>query len=476
MIHEIASSPEALVEQSAAEDERYFLYSLANKVEIPDDTTRIKVDASVHELPDNAFNNRRNLIEVKLPDGLIKIGFNAFKNCSGLKHIEIPKSVKVISDCAFDGCSSLPFLNLYEARITKLSKRAFADCYNLRKIILPCTLTRIEEQAFHLCSQLMSCQVTGSSLVAIGECAFECCELLQNFSLSKMEESEVSIHATAFAGCDCLFEVGEGGSLRTISPIEKILLTRFDGLPNHQLCYSQALTDSETLAKAVKKNTEKEKECTDLYRHCDVYQMTALHVNVMSANPSLDVCKVLVETYPQDLLATNIWGDTPLSIACVCHAPLCIIQTLVQAQMDNFCDEPDWISLVHESDSIDTVQYLIKMSISKHLNELGLDEWKNTLLNEINEIGTLFAENNTMIHYNRNEHTVKRQIIDGMVRVCLRLKHFIRKESLSLLELAIWKSKLISSQSNSNRETCRVQCGADIIIQNALPFLDLIDE
>jgi len=285
MIDEIAPSPEALVEHSAAEDERYFLYSLANKDEIPDDTTRIKVDASVHELPDNAFNNRRNLTEVKLPDGLIRIGFNAFKNCAGLKHIEIPKSVEVVSDCAFDGCSSLPFLNLYETRITKLSKRAFADCFNLRKIILPCTVTRIEEQAFHLCSQLMSCQVTGSSLVAIGECAFECCELLQNFSLSDMEKSEVSVHESTFAGCECLFEASVH-SLCTISPIEKILLTRFDGLPNHQLCYSQALTDAETLRKTVKKNAEKEKEYTDSYRHCDVYQMTALHVSVMSASVS----------------------------------------------------------------------------------------------------------------------------------------------------------------------------------------------
>ena len=61
------------------------------------------------------------------------------------------------------------------------------------------------------------------------------------------------------------------------------------------------------------------------------------------------------------------------------------------------------------------------------------------------------------------------------------------KEGITLLELALWKAKLGEKEdssvegptkkakvdSESTRKERRVTCGADIVIKNVLPFLEL---
>ena len=61
------------------------------------------------------------------------------------------------------------------------------------------------------------------------------------------------------------------------------------------------------------------------------------------------------------------------------------------------------------------------------------------------------------------------------------------KEGITLLELALWKAKLVEKDYNfveggrkkakvgaeSAREEKRITCGADIVIKNVLPFLQL---
>ena len=50
------------------------------------------------------------------------------------------------------------------------------------------------------------------------------------------------------------------------------------------------------------------------------------------------------------------------------------------------------------------------------------------------------------------------------------------KESISMLELALWKAKMNDSSSvyeldnSSFRKMCRVGCGADIVIENVRPY------
>ncbi len=71
---------------------------------------RVNVPQSVNGLPvkeiaAETFNGVKYLKEVKLPQGLEKIGENAFKGCEGLDFIVIPSSVTSISENAFDDCN-----------------------------------------------------------------------------------------------------------------------------------------------------------------------------------------------------------------------------------------------------------------------------------------------------------------------------------------------------------------------------------
>ena len=48
-----------------------------------------------------------NLSDVKITQGVRKIGFRAFENCTSVTSIAIPETVEEIDDYAFAGCSSL---------------------------------------------------------------------------------------------------------------------------------------------------------------------------------------------------------------------------------------------------------------------------------------------------------------------------------------------------------------------------------
>ena len=95
----------------------------------------------------------------------------------------------------------------------------------------------------------------------------------------------------------------------------------------------------------------------------------------------------------------------------------------------------------------------------------------------------------------QNKATKKTTAIQLWVeRVLQRMKHYksdhqtVVKEAMTLLELALWKAKLLNESYEENvnvvtknfmiddeaaRKEHRVTCGASIVIKNVLPFLAL---
>ena len=61
--------------------------------------------------------------------------------------------------------------------------------------------------------------------------------------------------------------------------------------------------------------------------------------------------------------------------------------------------------------------------------------------------------------------------------------HRYVKEGIALLELALWKAKLDEKEdssvegqdSESTRKERRITCGADTVIKNVIPFLQLLE-
>ena len=80
--------------------------------EVPMDVTHVRVDPSVTDIPQRAFDDHRKLEAVELPEGLIRIGDWAFCDCTSLRSINIPSTVEEIGERVFYSCQKLDVVDL----------------------------------------------------------------------------------------------------------------------------------------------------------------------------------------------------------------------------------------------------------------------------------------------------------------------------------------------------------------------------
>ena len=80
---------------------KYVIKKLKNSSELI-----IVVPDCVQMIEANAFENS-SIIDITLPEGLIKIGTRAFANCKDLEKINMPSTLKIIEEEAFLDCSHL---------------------------------------------------------------------------------------------------------------------------------------------------------------------------------------------------------------------------------------------------------------------------------------------------------------------------------------------------------------------------------
>ena len=114
----------------------------------------------------------RDLKEIIVVDGTIEIG-TAFSDCSSLVEISIPNSVIRIGYKAFSGCKSLTKITIPNS-VTNIGKEAFSSCKSLTEITIPNSVTSIEENAFSYCDSLTKITIP-NSVTSIGKEAFIHC-------------------------------------------------------------------------------------------------------------------------------------------------------------------------------------------------------------------------------------------------------------------------------------------------------------
>ena len=123
--------------------------------------------------------------------------------------------------------------------------------------------------------------------------------------------------------------------------------------------------------------------------------------------------------------------------------------------------------------------------IDKTVPTLHMDRWRTEMIVEINRINQVLP---TTDHRDKT-HAIQQwigSVIDKMDHY--KAEHFrYLKEGITLLELALWKAKLDEKEDDctegyakkakidveSKRNERRIACGADIVIKNVLPFLQL---
>ena len=112
-------------------------------------------DAECSIIPEQAFLDKKVLMNVKLPRELLVIQESAFQGCSSLKGtLTLPAGVTTIGWAAFQGCSSLEKVELSSA-LEVIRGWAFEGCSSLQQeITFPERFTSIGEYAFANCRNL----------------------------------------------------------------------------------------------------------------------------------------------------------------------------------------------------------------------------------------------------------------------------------------------------------------------------------
>lgn len=128
----------------------------------------VEIGASAFE---RAFedDDQPNLVFVKVPHGVKRIGYAAFYGLEKLETVEIPDSVTEIGNQAFE-CSSVKFVALPRG-LTRVSRDLFLECTSLRSVEIPDSVTVIEASAFAECSSLEYVEIP-PSVTEIQEGAF----------------------------------------------------------------------------------------------------------------------------------------------------------------------------------------------------------------------------------------------------------------------------------------------------------------
>ena len=122
-------------------------------------TTSYTINERCKIIYPSAFENRRELTSMVIPDSVADIGDYAFRDCSGLTGVTIGSGV------------------------TSIGIYAFYDCRGLTSIVIPDSVTSIDDSAFYNCSGLTSVTI-GCSLESIGVRVFSGCSGLTNINVS----------------------------------------------------------------------------------------------------------------------------------------------------------------------------------------------------------------------------------------------------------------------------------------------------
>jgi hypothetical protein len=156
------------------------------------------------------------------------------------------------------------------------------------------------------------------------------------------------------------------------------------------------------------------------------------------------------------------------------NVPASRIQTIIEIQRQDFSDQKcnlqDVVARLvrpfHPPPTIEIVHFLLREIVYRRIETSSVGRWRMDLMNAIDTI-TIYSQ-------------IMMRKLFSLLDECESLK-----ESAGILELALWKAKLEDDDEHCHkmrmvnddctiagrRERCRINCGADIVLQNVLPFL-----
>ena len=287
------------------------------------------------------------------------------------------------------------------------------------------SLDEIENNAFWRCENLVQVD-THDGIRRVGKLAFYCCTSLRQINL----KSAVEIDQYAFCNCDNLESAEFGVRLETMGKFA------FD-------------------------------RCTSL-THLKLPSIITIGWG------AFDSCERLIVFECSERLETI--GKFALN---ECER---LQRIAVPMKRDLFEYDDTW----RKYDQFDGCRQLTTVDIVGGIHEtvasLHMESWRTEMSAEIDRINQVIPNTSA---YGKT-HVIRRwmnSVIDKMEHY--KAEHYRHmKEGITLLELALWKAKLCEKDerktkkakidAESARKERRITCGADLVIKNVLPFLQLV--
>lgn len=181
----------------------WFYWDGAENVRNNKQVTHVRVDHTIHKIPDGAFARCTNLQHIELPPGLIQLGSACFEACIALKTIHLPPALEIIDGWAFRG-AGLERIHI-PSRVTEIRNGVFWGCEFLEHVELHDNITLVGPWGFEGCRALKRLALP-RLLTDIGTRAFAECGLEQiEFPASI---AHINIGSEAFWDCKQLTSIG----------------------------------------------------------------------------------------------------------------------------------------------------------------------------------------------------------------------------------------------------------------------------
>jgi hypothetical protein len=343
-----------------------------------------------------------------------------------LIEVEFSEGLQYIGDRSFEGCESSVSIPV-PSTVRKMGTGVFSGCFALTHARVPSNVTRIENGTFGNTGLISLELPEGLEMIDLGggvdlddqepepQNIYTCRSLVNLVVPSEQHVDQIEDDA----------EFMEGLKFRHVASnfddLVGKLQHRFDALPLHSLCYYQSYYSLKEVMENLRQSVDADPAAGN---KVDAFGMTPFHILALSQTPNLSLFQALLKVYKVDIICRrDKFGSTPI----------------------------DYLCLNHTFDSAMVIHSLVQtLVIDNRLQWLGLFKWKGAMV-----------------------------------------------QSMSLLELALWKVKIVEYMAAANdtdherdkerspkrprldklhldrvdRQSCRINSGAHVVISNVLPFL-----
>ena len=165
----------------------------------------VVVPDGVKEIGDRAFYGCTDIVEMVLPDSVERIGEYAFGHCK-FTSIALPSGLTEIDDAVFWHCSNLYYIDIPEG-VDRIGEKAFNGCFRMTAVSIPATVKEIGNEAFSGCKALLSVELP-EGITCIGYNTFNNCQNMHTVVIP----STVTQIDNAFYGCYSLKNVNFRGT------------------------------------------------------------------------------------------------------------------------------------------------------------------------------------------------------------------------------------------------------------------------